>query len=286
MAKLTNTPRQGLTLDLERRKSFSLRVDVVNADESPVDLTGCTMRFVLKPASYDSDAFDVTNLIVNNEAELPEPTAGYGFFAFQAAELDQPPGEYFGTIVLWLPSGYSMTLCKVQLNLLENTESDSMHQLYEPDTPMETVEVALRDGQVVSITATNYVGKEPAVRAGGVFTTTANLGQTYGEYATIARSTLRGTDDDPKVGDLIFQEGIHGIGASITNVSAFSVDCITVIVAFRSEWQADLNQLDSHQVNFMKNMEQVRLIATAVNEVHGDLTTPANYDSFKTAIGG
>ena len=68
MAKLTNTPRASLGLELERRKSFMLQVTVLNSDGTAMDLTGCTMRFVLKDTHYDDDNLDLNNLLVNNEA--------------------------------------------------------------------------------------------------------------------------------------------------------------------------------------------------------------------------
>ena len=102
MAKITNAPSATLTLDLERRKSFAFRLNVKNTDGSAVDLTGARIRFVLKPAAFDDDHYDVTNIVVNQDGSIPpnEGAKGYCVFGFQAAELDQPPGEYYGSIVM------------------------------------------------------------------------------------------------------------------------------------------------------------------------------------------
>lgn len=152
MAKLTNTPRASLGLELERRKSFMLQVTVLNNDGTAMDLTGCTMRFVLKDTHYDDDNLDLNNLLVNNEASITAPLTGVAVFAFQAAELDEEPGEYYGTIVLWTPDGYSLVLLKPTVQLLENNESASMGLEYVLANPPDAVEVTLRGVQVVNLT--------------------------------------------------------------------------------------------------------------------------------------
>ena len=106
MARLTNSPKQSLTFDLERRKSYSLRCDLLYETGYPVDLTGARAFFVLKHEEFDNDDTDVTNILVNSEASIPSPTDGYMLFNFQAAELDQDPGEYYYTLVLLSAAGF------------------------------------------------------------------------------------------------------------------------------------------------------------------------------------
>lgn len=153
MPTLTNSPRQTLNFDLERCKSYSFRCNLSHGDGSPVDLTGCTLRFVLKSGNYGDDPFDLLNLLVNSSAELPDPTAGYGVFSFQAAELDQEAGEYSYAIVLWSPDGYSTLLLKGFVNLLDNTESHSMHRMYGVTTQAAALELTLRPNDVVEVQA-------------------------------------------------------------------------------------------------------------------------------------
>ena len=64
MATLTNSPRQELNFDLERRKSYSFKVVIRHVDGTLVDLTGCTLTFVLKSATHDDDDFDTSNILV------------------------------------------------------------------------------------------------------------------------------------------------------------------------------------------------------------------------------
>lgn len=151
MAKLSNTPRQALNFDLERRKSYAFQVQVKTENGSAIDLTGCTLRFVMKEGSFDDDPFDLLNVIVNSEALIGDPTAGIASFAFQAAELDVSAGEYDYTITLWTPDGYSTLLCKGLVNILENSESHSMHRMYSLASAASALELVMRSGDVVQI---------------------------------------------------------------------------------------------------------------------------------------
>ena len=155
MPTLSNSPQQTLDFVLERRKSFGFRVNLFHGDGTSVDLTGCTLTYVVKDKEFDNDDFDVTNLIVNNQAVIPQPTEGYGVFSMQAAELDADPGEYFAGLVLWSPYNYSTLLLKGNFVLVANTESRSMHRMYSIDTPGSSVDVKLRDNIVLNIQANN-----------------------------------------------------------------------------------------------------------------------------------
>ena len=151
MAKLSNTPKQALNFDLERRKSYAFQVQVKTEDGTPVDLTGCKLRFVMKEGSFDDDPFDLLNVIVNSEAIIGDPTAGTASFAFQAAELDVPSSEYDYSIVLWTSDGYSTLMCKGLVNILENSESHSMHQMYSLASAASALELVMRSGDVAQV---------------------------------------------------------------------------------------------------------------------------------------
>ena len=75
----------------------------------------------------------------------------------QAAELDWDPGSYFGSLVLWTPAGYSILLAKLAVQLVANTDSASMHQIYSTHDPAGGIELTLRNSDVVELTATNLV---------------------------------------------------------------------------------------------------------------------------------
>ena len=155
MARLSNTPQQTLSLELERRKSYSFQCNMVNGDNTPVDLTGCTVRFVMKRTEHDDDAYDISNLIVNSAATIAAPKTGQAVFSFQAAELDSDPGDYYYSIVLWTADNYATTLLKGSMTLLANTESASIHRTYSTNTTSAILELTLRDGDHVTVVANN-----------------------------------------------------------------------------------------------------------------------------------
>lgn len=214
MAKLTNAPRATLTLDLERRKSFAFRLNVLDSSGSAVNLEGATILFVLKPAAFDDDHYDVTNIVVNSSGII-SGEEGYAVFGFQAAELDQPPGEYFGSIVMRTSAGYSITLLKLVVNILENTESDSMHITYVPSAPPSEIEVVLRGSQVVNVYTQNLAA-ESIQRGPAVRTTGSTIDPTPGNATQLEIEELdqqaytSGGLVEIRPGDLVFQTGIVG----------------------------------------------------------------------------
>lgn len=151
MARLTNSPQQQLTFDLERRKSYSFRCVLMYADRTPLDLTGCTVRFVVKDAEFDEDLFDSSNLLVNTEGLISTPLTGEAVFSFQAAELDAEPGEYYYTMVLWTADGFSATIVKGGFNIHANTESMSMTKSYSSGTADAALELTMRGMDLVNI---------------------------------------------------------------------------------------------------------------------------------------
>lgn len=179
MAKLSNSPKQALNFDLERRKSFTFRVRLRYSDGSLVNLTGCTLRFVMKEQGTDDDHFDLNNLIVNSTATIGSPTTGEAVFAFQAAELDSDPGEYSYSIVLWSPDSFSTVLTKGVVNLLDNSEAHSMHRLYSSTAPTSALELTLRGGDVVEVEVVSLPGSgavsSVAGRTGDVVLSSSDL---------------------------------------------------------------------------------------------------------------
>lgn len=151
MASLTNSPKQTLNMKLERRKSYSFVCTLLDTNSATIDLTGCTLRMVMKDAEYDDDMYDQTNVLVNSEATISTPESGEGVFSFQAAELDQAPGDYPYTIVLWTADGFSATIVKGIIELQPNTDSLSMLKTYTSGTTSAAIEVTLRGSDTVNI---------------------------------------------------------------------------------------------------------------------------------------
>ena len=158
MAKLSNTPRQTLSFNLERRKSFTFRCLLLDELRNPINLAGCTLRFVVKPSEFDDDVFDTTNMVVNTTAAIDSPESGTAVFSFQAAELDGDPGDYYYSIVLWTADGFSVVIVKGLFTLEPNTESLSVFQTYTTGTSGAALELTLRSNDVVNIVTGSLAG--------------------------------------------------------------------------------------------------------------------------------
>lgn len=167
MAKLSNTPKQTLTFDLERRKSYTFRVALKYGDGLPVDLTGSRVTFVMKESALDDDPYDQLNQIVHSAAEIGDPASGVGVFFFQAAELDGPSGEYPYAITLISAEGFSTVVCKGTVNLLDNTEAMSMYRQYTGVSPSDELELTLRGGDVVNLQI-NSLSSNPSINSSWV----------------------------------------------------------------------------------------------------------------------
>jgi hypothetical protein len=120
---LGNTPRRETNIAVEASKSYVLGmrfIQQVNEDASdPVDLTGCTLRFVAtEPPQRGST--EVLNLI----AEMDQPESGLAQFKFQAADLTLEPTQYAYDVTLIPPSGYSTPILKGYLEIGSNTDLD------------------------------------------------------------------------------------------------------------------------------------------------------------------
>lgn len=153
MAYLGNSPVPGNTvLQLEVRKSFSFALRFVDANDNPLDITGCTVTLVVKEAERDTgDANDTDNLVVNSVAELVLAYRGFARFDLQATDLDHPAGEYPYAIVLRSPSGYSTVAVKGILELLSNTEFGSLAHDYDAANTPLSLEVAMRGETVIAV---------------------------------------------------------------------------------------------------------------------------------------
>ena len=153
MATLSNTPRQALHLTLERRKSYSFIVQVLNADNTALNLAGCSLRLSVKRSEWDTDNFDTTTMVQNKEALVTDVASGQGVFYLQAAELDWDPGEYYHTITLTTDAGFSVVIAKGLFTLLANTDSEAMQDFYTGGTATTAAEIQLRGQDTVRIVA-------------------------------------------------------------------------------------------------------------------------------------
>lgn len=152
MAYLGNSPGKETILRLEARKSFSFALAVKDTHGRAVDLTGSTLRIIMKQLPLDSaDTDDGDNLIADPDATKTAAALGLARFDIQAADLNWPIGEYPFAIVLTDADGFSVVLVKGLIDLQQNTEFNSLASLFSSATPTQQLEVLLRGTTVVDV---------------------------------------------------------------------------------------------------------------------------------------
>ena len=145
MSYIGNSPEDAVVLRLQARKSFALGMWIQDSNKNPLDITGCTLRLVVRKRVDPTVVDDTANLVANSNAIVLAPTLGYARFDLQASDTDYAPGEYSFSIVLLTPAGYSSTIVNGILDLQQNTEFTSVSSAYPPGQEMATsLEVALR----------------------------------------------------------------------------------------------------------------------------------------------
>ena len=158
MAYIGNTLSGTTVISVEARKSFALILTFADTNRRPADLTGCTVRFVVKSLPLrDTDTGDSDNLITSSVATLVDPAGGVCQFSVQASELDFPPGEYPFAIVLVTPQGYSSVAVKGVLDLQQNTEFTSMSSTYSATSAPSSIEVLLRGPDTIDVIAGHVI---------------------------------------------------------------------------------------------------------------------------------
>jgi len=150
MAYVGNSPESETVLRLQARKSFSLGVWIEDQNGKPLDITGCSFRFVARKKVVEADNDDTGNLIANYMGLIQAPTLGYLTFNFQAAELDWTPGEYQYTITL-SDAGFSTVIVQGVIQLEQNTEFTSMTESYVPGAPPTALRVVLRENASIIV---------------------------------------------------------------------------------------------------------------------------------------
>lgn len=150
MAYIGNSPEQQTILRLEQRKSFALSLWFMDSNRRPADLTGCTVRLVVKTPPFADDPEDGANLITNDVAEFPDPTQGFARFELQAAELNLAGGEYPFVIVL-ISDGYSSVVVKGYIAVEVNPEFSSMTDLYDDIQAPMALDVIMRSGASIDV---------------------------------------------------------------------------------------------------------------------------------------
>lgn len=151
MAYLGNSPAREIVLRLEARKSFALAIFIKDRLGNALDITGVTLRLVVKP-SLDGllNHADTDNLIGNSTAEIVAAEAGYARLNLQGSDLAWEPGEYPFSLVM-VETGYSQVIVRGVIDLVQNTEFASVAQSYYGIAPDNALEVLLRGRNVLEV---------------------------------------------------------------------------------------------------------------------------------------
>ena len=147
MATLGNTPQERLFLRMEARKSFSLGLLLRTEIGAGIDLTGAEISLVITEQRPDSLNYPVISMV----AEPIDPTVGHVRFHIQAADMDLNPGEYYTTITLRSPDGYSVVLAKGVTEVMPNTEMGSIGYSYDSVGDVSTLGIWLKRRNVIKL---------------------------------------------------------------------------------------------------------------------------------------
>jgi hypothetical protein len=151
MAFSSNSPEDQTILRLQARKSYALSVYITDTNGSPLDITDCTIRMIVRKSVPSVTSDDTGNLISNSQAVLVQPVLGWSRFELQASDLDFAPGEYSFSVVLWY-QGFSTVIIAGPLELEQNNEFNSVGQVYTVDMMHSTaLSVVLWNGKAIEV---------------------------------------------------------------------------------------------------------------------------------------
>ena len=159
MGHLGNTPRDTTVLSLETRKSFALGLQFVGDDGRPLDLTGCTVRFVAaKPKHLGGQ------VVVDLDAEILDALLGSCQFELQSSHLNLAVFEHPFSVVLTTALGYSTVVVKGVLDLRENTDLE-VGNVYDGINPSTNLAVHVETGGTITVQVSHVDGLATVVNA-------------------------------------------------------------------------------------------------------------------------
>ncbi|AYD86174.1 minor tail protein [Microbacterium phage Burro] len=150
MSYLGNTPKSPTILRLEQRKSFALALWIQDKSGRALDVTGATIKIVMKEKVDSTDTTDAGNMITNSSAEMADSAIGYVRFELQALDLNYDAGEYAYSIVM-IADGYSSVLVSGTVELIENTELASVSSVYDSLNNASSLVIAMDGPKVINV---------------------------------------------------------------------------------------------------------------------------------------
>ena len=145
MAQLTNVPPAQTALRLERRRSFSLGVNIALDDDTYANLTDHALTFVMAQPAWKGGAVVITEALT-----LPNPTGGEALLVLQATDLDIVAGEYPYAITMLTDEGYSLTLVKGDATVEDNTDPATAG-VYAGGAAAQTITLTLQQNNTLTV---------------------------------------------------------------------------------------------------------------------------------------
>jgi hypothetical protein len=232
---LGNSPKDVTVLMLQARKSYALSLFIVDTNRSPLDISGCSFRLVVRKNVPAGTVDDTANLVTNSTATLVQPILGWARFELQASDLDFLAGDYGYSIVMSY-QGYTTTIVKGDLQLQQNEEFTSVNETYSIDQALSSsLSVVLWEDQAIEVMT------GPTLAPGQAVFTVADrtkLDELYGG-AVAAGQTLTADDITDGVTKVMMtlaeREAIANFStdwADITNKPAFGTASLEDSTAF------------------------------------------------------
>lgn len=150
MAYVGNTPSEETIIKAEARKSLAIGLWIQDQSGRSLDITDATLRFVARKSPLPGTGNDDSAALISVEAVLTDPGVGFANVYIQAADLNLPVDEYAMSVVM-VSEGYSATLLKGQLVVLENSEYTSVGDTYVGDNPALSLTVQLQGSRVINV---------------------------------------------------------------------------------------------------------------------------------------
>lgn len=173
-AHLTNSPNR-IQMVLEKAKSFSFGMFFETSDNGTVDITGCSINMIVTSPSYRRGG-----IVIDTMAEIFDPTNGYARFNLQASDTDLTLGQYDFDITLITAEDYSSVIGKGLLEIIANSETDSIDHTYEGQQSPESLTFTIQKSNTVAVVVNHLPGPQmivdtvkmlgPGEEPGGYFT--------------------------------------------------------------------------------------------------------------------
>jgi hypothetical protein len=154
VATTSNTPQERLVLRAAARKSWALSIQLFTETGARIDVTDAVITLV---AAIVSPGGDITP-VLEATAEPIAPMSGHVRFNLQADDTDLDAAEYDVTITM-RTDGYSVPLAIGVLEIVPNTETDSVNYDYDDAEDASKLEIWLKRRNVIKISAPTIQSK-------------------------------------------------------------------------------------------------------------------------------